>query len=180
VLFLADKGHMSFQKRIGRPLMVTTFAKTIWTATMLLSLLILSGCSNDDDGQSPQVDQFEKFEYRFAAGPAPPGADSSGFIELASDGTLRNDKSGEVPSTVHTAMVTQADLDAVIPVLINARLVSLLDLPGAICTPPTDIFEMMTLTMAGESHSHEMTWCSEQPIEDARNVLRDLASRYFP
>jgi hypothetical protein len=129
----------------------------------------------------PQDVQFEQFEYRFAAGPCFPDADCFGFIVLASDGTLLNDKFGELPAgTVHTAKVTQAELDAAIPVLTETSLVELLDLPGQICEPPTDIFEDMILTMEGKTHSHTVTWCGDQPIVDARQVLNDLANRYFP
>lgn len=125
--------------------------------------------------------QFNQFEYRFSAGPCPQGADCVGFIVLTSDGTLLNDKFGELPAgTVHTAKVTQAELDAAIPVLTDTSLVELLDLPGQICQPPTDGWENMTLTMEGKSHSHEVTSCSDQPIVDARKVLNDLANRYFP
>jgi hypothetical protein len=125
--------------------------------------------------------QFEQFEYRFAAGPCLPDDDCFGFIVLASDGTLLNDKFRELPAgTVHTAKVTQAELDAAIPVLTETSLVELLDLPGQICEPPTDIFEDMILTMEGKTHSHTVTWCGDQPIVDARQVLNDLANRYFP
>jgi len=60
------------------------------------------------------------------------------------------------------------------------RVLELLDLPGQICEPPTDIFEDMSLTMEGKAHSHTVTWCGDQPIVDARKVLNDLADRYFP
>lgn len=126
--------------------------------------------------------QFQEFKLSHSAGPCLPGNDCSGFISLASNGTLSYDKFGELPvGTVHTTTVTQAELDAAIPVLTDSSLIALLDLPGQICPQPTDIYESMTLwTMEGTTHSHATTGCSNQPIENVRKMLQDLADSYFP
>lgn len=161
--------------------MVYITGKTALAVTLLASVLALGSCGGDDGQIAAQGVQFQRFKYSFGGGPCVPGADCSGFIELASDGTLRSDKSGELPGdTVYTTKVTQAELDAAIPVLTNAGLVELLDRQGQICQPPTDAFEEMTLNMDQKVHSHETTSCSDQPIADAQKVLIDLATRYFP
>jgi len=161
--------------------MLHNSGKTVLVVTLLSSVLALGSCGGDGGHIAAQGVQFQRFKYSFSGGPCAPGADCSGFIELASDGTLRGDKSGELPGgIVHTAKVTQAELDAAIPVLTNASLVELLDRQGQICQPPTDVVEDMILTMDQKVHSHETTGCSDQPIADAHKVLSDLASRYFP
>lgn len=161
--------------------MVYNTGKTALAVTLLASVLVLGSCGGDGGQIAAQGVQFQQFKYSFSGGPCAPGADCSGFVELASDGTLSSDKSGELPGgTVHTAKVTQAELDAAIPVLTNASLVELLDRQGQICQPPTDVVEDMTLTVEQKVHSHEMTGCSDQPIADAQKVLIDLATRYFP
>ena len=82
---------------------------------------------------------------------------------------------------MHTTTVTQAELDAAIPVLTNSSLIALLDLPGEICLQPTDSYETMTLwTMEGKTHTHATTGCSNQSIENARQMLNALANSYFP
>ena len=161
--------------------MIYNTGKTALAVTLLASVLALGSCGGDGGQIAAQGVQFQQFKYSFRGGPCAPGADCSGFIDLASDGTLRGDKISELPAdTVYTAKVTQAELDVAIPVLTNASLVELLDRPGQICQPPTDVVEDMTLTIDRTVHSHETTGCSDQPIADAQKVLIDLASRYFP
>ena len=155
--------------------------QTVSAVLLLSSILALGSCGGDGGQIAAQGVQFQSFKYSSSGGPCAPGADCTGFIDLASDGTLRYDKTGELPAgTVHTAKVTQAELDAAIPVLTDAGFVGLLDSQGQICQPPADAFEDMTLTMEQKVHSHETTACSDQPIADARKVLIDLATRYFP
>jgi hypothetical protein len=161
--------------------MSRNLGKTAPTIALLTVLLALADCGHDRQVPVYSV-QFQQFKLNFTAGPCQPGDDCAGFIMLDSHGTLSYDKMGELPEgTVHTTTVTQAELDAAVPILTNIGLIALLDRPGPICPEPTDVHEDMTLwTTAGTNHSHDTTGCSDQPITNARQALHDLANSYFP
>jgi hypothetical protein len=135
------------------------------TVTLLSAMLTLAGCGhNRQDVNSSSLRSASRLALVS-------GADCHDFIVLTSNGTLRYDKDGELPvGTVHTTNVTQAELDAAIPVLTDSSLVKLLDLPGQICQPPFDISETMTLTMNGTRHSHATTGCDNQPLTNAEGA----------
>jgi hypothetical protein len=153
--------------------------KTILAVVLYSALLVLNGCSSSETPVH-KID-FQKFRFTNSAGPCAPEMDCLGVIELASNGTLSYDKFGELPvGSVHTATVTQAELDAAILVLTNSSLIDLLNTPGLICNPPTDAYESMTLSIEGASYSHETTSCDNQPISDARQTLNTLVNKYFP
>ncbi len=155
--------------------------KNIFVLVTLLfaNILVLANCSNNSQTPSQNI-HFQKFRLNVSAGPCQPGADCTGFIEIDSTGTLTYDKLGELPEgSVHATTVTQSELNAARSVLTNSSLIALLDLSGQICQPPTDAYETMTLWTLEASHSHETTSCNNQPIEDARQLLNNLASNYF-
>ena len=160
--------------------MKTVSSRTIVVVTFLSALLALAGCGRDEN--PPAKVQFQQFKLSSSAGPCQPGADCSGYIMLASNGTLTYDKFDELPEgTLHTTTVTQAELDAAIPVLTDSSLVALLATSGQICPQAYDLYEGMTLwTLDGTTYAHETTGCSDQSIENARKALRDLAGSYFP
>jgi hypothetical protein len=109
-----------------------------------------------------------------------PEADCEGFMELLDDGTLRYDRFGETPVVIHQASVTPEELDDAIEVLLDPELMALLDRSEPPCVPPTDIFEAMTLVVAGVEHSNSTTACEDPPLSAARQTLQGLIDIYFP
>jgi hypothetical protein len=133
-----------------------------------------------DDISCPKPATFESFRYEKGAGPCPPNSDCSAFTELQASGLLRVDCYGQVPVTVHEAMVPAADRDAVVATLTDPALVSLLDLGKPPCPPPTDVGESMTLSAGGRKHTNQVTLCQQPPIAAARGALEKLVQTYLP
>lgn len=159
-----------------------TTSSTSTTATSTTSTTSTTGAATttDPDTSTGEGDAFERFTMNNAAGPCPPDADCDGFVELLADGTLRVQKFGEVGDPVIEALISQADLDAAVPVFTDPALIALLDGPDPACDPPTDIFESMTVQIAGIPHDSGTTFCDQPPIAAARAMATMLRDTYAP
>lgn len=135
---------------------------------------------DEPDASPPDESEFRRFRRSTAGGPCPDDVDCSGYIDLRHDGRLLVDRDGELPVVVHQAQVSQADLDAAVPVLTDPALVALLDRAQPPCEPPSDIFDSMTLVEEDARYSNGVTFCTDEPIAAARAVLDDLAETYLP
>jgi hypothetical protein len=145
---------------------------------LLLGSISVVACNGEED-RIPAED-FECFTRSWGAGPCPPDADCSAFIELCAGGALRYDRFGETPVVIHETTVTPDELASAIEVLTDPDLVALLDLDEPPCEPPTDIGENMTLVARGVEHSNSTTACSDPPLVAARETLQALADAYWP
>jgi hypothetical protein len=133
----------------------------------------------DPDCLPPETVELALFRMSMG-GFCEPGMDCSGFIELHADGTLLVDRVGEALSEPHQATITTSELEMARAVLTDAELVALLDLDEPACVEPMDIHEQMTLTDTnGVEHSNGTTFCDQAPIVAARELLNELADRYF-
>lgn len=133
----------------------------------------------DPDCLPPETIELDLFRMSMG-GFCEPGVDCSGFVELHADGTLLVDRVGEALSEPHQTTITTSELEMARAVLTDADLVALLDLDGPACIEPMDIHEQMTLTDTnGIEHSNGTTFCDQAPIVAARDLLNDLADRYF-
>jgi len=143
--------------------------------------MALSACGCSKPNMQKPIATFQSFKLVSGAGPCPPDRDCSGFIELSADGTLRVDHIGELPrGTVHQIKITPSELEAILPALTAPALKGLLDTGGQNCPVLYDVWESMSLTIAGGVHEHKTTGCSDQPILDARKAIMGLAKKYFP
>lgn len=133
----------------------------------------------DPDCQTTGAVELDLFRVSMG-GMCPPGMDCSGFIELHADGTLLVDRVGEALAEPHQATITTSELEVARAVLTDEDLVALLDLDGPACVEPMDIHEQMTLTDTnGIEHTNGTTFCDQEPIVAARDLLNELADRYF-
>ncbi len=158
--------------------------RLVLAAYMVLQLGLL-GCSDKSSAggsgtDAPTAGAFESFRRTSSAGPCPADSDCSGFVELDADGTLLFDRFDELPVMVHEAQVTAEERDHAIDALTAAALVTLLDLGEPPCTPPSDVFESMTLEAGGSEHRNDVTFCDDPPLVAARAALDQLTQAYFP
>jgi hypothetical protein len=132
-----------------------------------------------DDISCPKTGAFESFTYSKGGGLCPPSSDCSSFTELRASGLLRHDCMGQLPAVVHEAMVSASDRDAAIAALTDPALVALLDQPGPLCQPPTDVFEGMSLMAGGKVHKNSVTFCTQPPLTAAKGALSKLVAQYL-
>lgn len=123
---------------------------------------------------------FDLFRKSNAAGPCPPDTDCDGFVELLASGTLRVEKFGDLGNPVTEIDITADDLAAAVAVFTDPALLALLDGPGPLCDPPTDIFESMLVVIDGADHDATTTLCDQPPIAAARDKANELRDKYVP
>ena len=125
-----------------------------------------------------QFSSFESFKT-FRGGFCPPDVDCSGSIELLADGTLKVDRFNDLNGGIHTATVNDFDLHAAIKVLTNSGLIQILDAGSPPCTPPTDIFESLSLVDGDGEHRVGVTFCNGPEIDAARDTMNTLVEKYL-
>ncbi|RLB57044.1 MAG: hypothetical protein DRJ42_01525 [Deltaproteobacteria bacterium] len=131
------------------------------------------------DRHFPAPARFDSFRIS-TSGFCPPELDCNGFVELHADGTLRVDGTGEISGGVHEATVTPAELGSAVSVLTDPALIELLAMDEAPCSPPTDVYESMSLALDGTTYDNSTTFCRQAPLAAARAALHALAETYAP
>ncbi len=125
-----------------------------------------------------QTSSFVSFKT-FRGGFCPPQIDCSGSIELLADGTLLVDRFDDIDGGIHSASVNEFDLRAAIKVLTDPGLLEVLDAGTPPCTPPTDIFESLSLVDADGEHQESVTGCGGAEIDAARATMNSLMQNYL-
>lgn len=156
-------------------------------ASLLGLLLGSAGCTIIiEPGPPPPEEDFEHFRQDWGWGPCAPGEDCSGLVELWSDGTLRLDMPcygimdcSRIPAGTYQTVISAADLRAAIPVLTDPALVRLLERDEPLCPLVADLGENMILSAGGVIRGKQTTLCEQAPLQAAREVMADLALRYF-
>jgi hypothetical protein len=105
--------------------------------------------------------------------------DCNGFVELLADGTLRQDRLQEIPTVVRETKVSAKDFKAVLDVIMAPESLSGLasDPP---CDVPTDIHEVMTLSLTTGLSSQITTFCGATYLASLRGAMQFLADKYLP
>lgn len=132
------------------------------------------------DRTTGELTTFQRFRVSVGAGPCDPGEDCDGFIELLAGGTLRVERFGDVTNEVIESTITAEEYDAAVVVFLDPDLLALLDAPGPLCEPPTDVGETMLVEAGGASHKASTTTCPQPPIAAARAMADALRDKYAP
>lgn len=138
------------------------------------------GDGTEDPTTGVDLGDFERFLISTGAGPCGPEEDCDGFVELLAGGTLRVERFGDVSDEVIESQITAEDYDAAVLVFLDPALLDLLDAPGPLCEPPTDVGETMRVEEGGASHEASTTTCPQPPIAAAREVAVALRDKYAP
>ena len=124
------------------------------------------------------VEQFESFRLS-VGGFCPEDVDCSSFYELDADGTLRIDRSGELPAKVYEVKIGAVDLEGAINVLTSEDLVALLGADEEPCVQPQDVTEFMVLETTNWRFSNPTTFCDQKAITSVRDLFGHLEDAYL-
>lgn len=127
----------------------------------------------------PDCTSFERFAIQTSSA-CPDSLDCDGFLELASDRTLRQDVVGDPDAAIGAVSIAGIDLAIALGALTSPELVALLGASESPCSIATDVSEVMLLDAAGIEHTQQTALCEVPALQAARDAMAGLAVRYLP